>query len=419
MLRRRRILRPQRIVRTIVGPPAVTDPAFTDQNSQVIRFALRAEVQQRTEPIEAVILWLRKWYACTTKSWGSLTSTILVTLFAITFFRFLTKVPILPPVPDLLKVAAVARSFEPLIHYAESGTSQIGELQDTGRAVWDLGESIRVSNMTSTPLIVSQLDELSESLKLLSVELTSFFADVEGDIDGILIVMDWAKRELSVLDALPDTSLSCAFANVHALLSSVGLLEDRSSGLQTTVGKLYTAVFGITSSQRTHQTLQRTFNEFLNVLEENINDELAYSVKLFALFENIDRQFHNLQRTVVREFDTQERLESDLSGLLSGLWSYVMRGNKAATLRKYEKNKNLLATIRSKTNYNKGILTDHNGRLRALKSRVDEQIKGLESTFEYLKEVRQNQRMRVQEARYGNPRRHQMIGDGETIELNV
>ena len=358
-----------------------------------------------------------------------------------TFFRVLTKTPTLPPVPDLLKVAAVARSFEPLIHYAESGTSQIGELQDTGRAVWDLGESIRVSNMTSTPMIVSQLDELSESLKLLSVELTSFFADVEGDIDGILIVMDWAKRELSVLDALPDTSLACAFANVHSVLSSVGVLEDRSTGLQTTAGKMYTAIFGITSSQRTHQTLQRTFNEFLNVLEENINDELNYSTKLFALFESIDRQFYNLQRTVVREFDTQERLESDLSGILSGLWSMVMRGNKAATLRKYEKNKNLLATIRSKTTHNKGILTEHNGRLRALKSNlenlrkklvsplvqtaangllgVDEQIKGLESTFEYLKDVRQKQRLSVQQARYGHSRRHQTIGDGEIIGMNA
>lgn len=347
----------------------------------------------------------------------------------------------LPPVPDLLKVAAVARSFEPLIHYAESGTSQIGELQDTSRAVWDLGESIRVSNMTSTPMIVSQLDDLSDSLRLLSVELTSFFADVEGDIDGILIVMDWAKRELTVLDALPDSALACAFANVHSLLSTAGVLESRSTGLQTTAGKLYTAVFGITSSQRTHQTLQRTFNEFLNVLEENINDELIYSAKLFTLFENIDRQFQNLQRTVVREFDTQERLESDLSGVLSGLWSYVMRGNKAATLRKYERNKNLLATIRSKTTYNKGILTEHNDRLWALKSNlenlrkklvsplvqtaangllgVEEQIKGLESTFEYLKEVRQQQRLSVQEVRYGHPRKHHSIGNGEVIGLDV
>lgn len=88
------------------------------------------------------------------------------------------------PVPDLVKVAGIARSFEPLIYYSENGVAQVGDLQATGVAVWDLGESVRLSNLTSAPIIVKELDELSDSLKMLAIELTKFFANVDGDVDG-------------------------------------------------------------------------------------------------------------------------------------------------------------------------------------------------------------------------------------------
>ncbi|KAL9103386.1 MAG: hypothetical protein Q9163_001562 [Psora crenata] len=401
-----------------------------------IRFALRAEVQQRTEPIDAAISWLHRYWHRTSKSWTSLSSTMMMLVLAMTTVRLLTSTPTLPPVPDLVKVAGLARSFEPLIFYSENGVRQIGDLQETGVAVWDLGESVRSANMTSAPLIVSELDGLSESLKGLSIELTKFFANVDGDIDGILIVMDWAKRELSALDNYPSSSLSRAFANVHSLLSFVGLLENRSTGLQTPIGELFTALFGSTRSQRTHQTLHRTFNEFLGVLEESINAELTYSTALFAMFENIDRQFLNLQRTVIRESDTQERLETEF---LSSLWSRIAGPNRG-TLRKYEKNKNLLASVRLKTTQNKSLLVEHNGKLVALKGNletlrrklmsplvskvdgarlsVEEQVRGLEGTYEHLRRVREKQKGRVLEVLYGAGGRRNSLGreDGAGID---
>ena len=362
----------------------------------------------------------------------------MVALLAISFLRMLTQTPYLPPVPDLVKVAGLAKSFEPLVFYSEHGVRQIGDLQETGVAVWDLGESVRSSNMTSAPLIVNELDGLSESLKGLAIELTKFFSNVDGDIDSILIVMDWAKRELSVLDHYPSTSISCAFANVHSLLSSVGLLENRSTGLQTPIGKLFTTLFGTTKSQRTHQTLHRTFNEFLGVLEESINAELTYSTVLFALFENIDRQFLNLQRTVIRESDSQERLESEV---LSSMWSRVMGPNQHM-LRKYDKNKKLLASVRLKTTQNKSLLVEHNGKLHALKGNlealrrkllsplvskvdggsrmlgVEEQILGLESTYEHLAGVREKQKARMLEVLYGAGGRRAMLGREESTGID-
>jgi hypothetical protein len=243
---------------------------------------------------------------------------------------------------------------------------------------------------------------------------------------SILIVMDWAKRELSQLSSVPPSPLNSAFDNLHSLLSRIGVFE--TSGVPNRIGKLATDLFGQTGTQRTRRTLQRTFNEFLSVLEESITNELAYSTALFSLFESIDRQFLNLARTVIRESDQQERLESDL---LASLWTRVL-GSNSANLRKFEKNRQLLSNVREKTVRNKHILVDHNGKLLTLKANletlrkklvsplvrsdnsstlsVEEQIRGLDGTYEHLSGVRERQKGKLMEMLYGAGSRRVGIG---------
>ncbi|EHK99579.1 hypothetical protein M7I_4546 [Glarea lozoyensis 74030] len=316
--------------------------------------------------------------------------------------------PISAPVPDLVKVAGLAKAFEPLIYYSENGAYQIDDLHQTGVAVWDLGESIRSTNMTSGPIIAQELDELSESLKQLAVSLTTFFANVDGDVDAILIVMDWSRLELAQIQSSHPSAITAAFDNMHDFLSRTGLLEN-GSGDPTRLGVFTTRVFGLTNPQQTRQTLQRTFTEFLNILEESINSELKHSLALFALFEAIDKQFHNLARTVVRELSAQEAAQEDM---LSSLWTKILGAN-ASTLQKFERNKKHLANIRAKTLMNKSVLMEHNGKLLALKANleslrrklisplvrangssltIEAQIRGLEEVSSYLGAVRQKQK---------------------------
>lgn len=391
-----------------------------------------------------------------TKTRTSTMMSALIAFISIMLLRALFLPPLPLPVPDLVKLSGLARSFEPLIYYSENGVQQIGALQETGVAVWDLGESVRGTNMTSAPIIVHELDELSETLKALSLELTRFFANVDADIDSILIVMDWAKRELEALTSQPANTLpSVLYDNFHSFLSRVGALEavpspgvgngDTMTPTPTRLGEVVTTFFGTTRSQRTHQTLLRTFNEFLSVLEESINAELSHSTALFALFESIDRQFLNLQRTVVRESDAQERAEGEM---LSSLWTRII-GPNAAAVRKYEKNRHLLSNVRQRTVANKHLLMDHRGKLLTLKVNletlrrklvsplvrkndsvdfgllgngdmarrrttagtggisgavemvIEGQIKGLEGAYDYLRGVREKQKAKLMEMVYG------------------
>ena len=157
---------------------------MTKRPSIDIRFAIRADVQHRTEPIEAVVNFLRGHYANLTGTWSSTFATAFLALLALSIIQSLFQPPARRPVGDLVKVAGIARSFEPLIYYSENAVSQSQDLQATSVAVWDLGESVRISGMRDAESIVADLDSLSETMKMLSLEMTKFFARVDGDIDG-------------------------------------------------------------------------------------------------------------------------------------------------------------------------------------------------------------------------------------------
>ena len=331
-----------------------------------------------------------------------------------------------------------------MIYYSENGIARIDELQETGTAVWDLGESMRAANMTSSPIIVSELDNLSDSLKGLAHELTDFFAAVDGDVDNIILVMEWAKRELAQLTSTPSSPVSSALHNLHSIFATLGMLSDPNTpGSQPTLLDMaLSSLIARTPASRTRLTLERTFTELLSTMEETINSELSHTSALFALFADIDNQFLNLQRSTVRELDTQERLEGDL---LSSLWTRALGSNRSK-LKKYEKNKRLLQSVRDRTVANKNLLLEHNDKLRALKGSlenlrrrlvgplfkgssaaedrragavgsagstvgIEAQVEGLESTYVYLRGVRESQRGRVYEKLYGRrARREGVIG---------
>ena len=210
---------------------------------------------------------------------------------------------------------------------------------------------------------------------------------------------------------------------MHAMLAKTGLLEN-ADGLPSKADKLLTSLLGQPTTRRNKRVLQQTFSEFLSVLEESIVSELKHAQILFGLFEAIDHKFHNLQRATARENDKQEREEDEM---LSSLWSRLM-GASAHKLKKFDRNKKLLATVRARTVHNKHVLTDHNSKLLQLKSNleilrqklvsplvrrndssalsIEEQIAGLDGTYQYLSDVREQQKRKHMEAVYAAGSRH-------------
>ncbi|PHH86339.1 hypothetical protein CDD83_10385 [Cordyceps sp. RAO-2017] len=392
--------------------------ALPSQPENYIRFAVRAEVLQRTRPIESAIMFLQKQYHALTSSWTTVLTSLLVAVLSISTAKMLVKPAAPRPVGDLVKVAGLARSFEPLIYFSEPAVAHVRDLQSTSIAIWDLGESVRISGMADAGTIVQSLDAISETMKKLVLDLTRFHTHVDGDIDAILNVMDWAKLHLNRLNTRPPPShLSHAYDNMHNLLSDAQVLED-ASGEPTRLGRLTTAVFGMSNPQREQRMVQRLFTAFISTLEEAIQDELEHSVSLFALFDDIDDHFLKLARHVAHESSTQDEFHAEL---LSGLWARML-GPRAAELRKFERNRALLHDVRSKTVRNKGNLVSHHGKLLTLKSSLEslrgklashlvrglnsstltleDQIRGVAGVRDYLSDIRRRQKTKVMETLY-------------------
>ncbi|KAL9059498.1 MAG: hypothetical protein Q9162_001196 [Coniocarpon cinnabarinum] len=400
-----------------------------DRTSNYVRFSVRADVQHRTDPLDALLLY---WHRCT-KTWSSLffsaVSALSIALIAI----HITRKPSHGPGPDLIQATGLARSFEPMILYAEHGSKQVSALHDTSIAVWDLGESVRLSNMTSAPIIVAELDALSSSLQSLGDELTTFFATINGDLDNILLAMEWAYRELSHTIDRDPSQISGVIDNLSHL--SVSL----SRGVLPHFSPIVHELLGLQNSYHGQRlVLARTFTEYLATFEDCVSGELTHAQNIFALFSATEKQFTNLQRAIAREASTQETL-SDAE--LATLWSKLFgrSSSSMSRLRKFERNKDLLGGLRDRTVGRKKELSQANSHILSMKTSLDtlrrslmsplikaentssagirEQIEGVAGTWRALKGVRERQKQGFLGALMGSERRLPTIGEevGEIV----
>lgn len=238
--------------------------------------------------------------------------------------------------------------------------------------------------------------------------------------------MEWAKRELESIHGPKAGMLDTVIGNLHGALSKVGVLE--SNGAPTAVGKVVNEVLGQTTQQRSKATLQRTFDYLLSTLEENITNELARANVLFQLFESVDRQFHNLHRSVAKEEDS---LSTKKDEFLASMWRSTI-GNKLK-IKKYEKNLKLLKSVRASTLSNKSELKSHIQIINSVKDQLDkarknlisplirraqsnsvgleQQLNDLSGTYNFLNGLRQTQKQKVRNQLWGGePKRRITIG---------
>ncbi|KAF2193476.1 hypothetical protein K469DRAFT_712236 [Zopfia rhizophila CBS 207.26] len=392
-----------------------------------VRFAIRGETLFRTAPIEDTISSVADGIKMFTRSRFN----IILAVMAILLSWVLLQPWNVSLIPDVANVAGMAKQFEPLIYASENVIPRSRELAEASIAVQDLGESVRATNMSASTVIIDQLDDLGDNLKVLSEKLTSFFTNVDGDMDSILITMEWAKRELESIQGPKVGMIDIVIGNVHGALSKVGVLER--NGAPTPIGRVVNDVMGQTTQQRSKATLQRTFDYLLSTLEENIANELARADVLFQLFEKVDRQFQNLHRSVAKEEDS---LSTKMDEFLASMWRKSL-GNKLK-IKKYERNLKLLKSVRASTLANKSELKGHIQVINSVKDQLDkarknlisplirraqsnsfgleQQLADLSGTYGFLKGLRETQKHKVLQQLWADPKKRVTISTGKGDE---
>lgn len=145
----------------------------------VVRFAIRGETLFRTAPLEDTISTFANGMGVFTRTRRNVLMTVLTVLFSwVLLHPWNTTL-----IPDVANVANMAKQFEPLMYASENVIPRSRELAEASIAVQDLGESVRATNMSASTVIIDQLDDLGDSLKVLSEKITSFFTNVDGDMD--------------------------------------------------------------------------------------------------------------------------------------------------------------------------------------------------------------------------------------------
>jgi hypothetical protein len=145
-----------------------------------VRFAVRGETLFRTAPIEDAMSLFVRGVQVFTRSKFNLFST----MFVIILSWALTQSWTVGLIPDVANVANLAKQLEPLMYASENVIPRSRELAEASIAVQDLGESVRATNMSASTVIIEQLDDLGDSLKVLADKMTSFFTNVDGDMDS-------------------------------------------------------------------------------------------------------------------------------------------------------------------------------------------------------------------------------------------
>lgn len=246
-------------------------------------------------------------------------------------------------------------------------------------------------------------------------------------MDSILITMEWAKRELQSIKGPKVGMIDTVIGNIHGGLSRIGVLER--NGEPTAIGRVVNDVVGHTTQQRSKATLQRTFDYLLSTLEENIANELGRADVLFQLFESVDRQFHNLHRSVAKEEDS---LATKKDEFLASMWRNTI--NNKMKIKKYEKNLKLLKDVRASTLTNKSELKSHIQIIHSVKDQLDkarknlisplirraqsnsfgleQQLSDLSGTYGFLKGLRETQKHKVLQQLWGEPKKRVSISTG-------
>ncbi|CUS12068.1 unnamed protein product [Tuber aestivum] len=218
---------------------------------------------------------------------------------------------------DFPRLINLQASFEDILENSAGGSSMALDLKNSEVAVRDLSMLVRVSKLVNRDELSEKLDDFVQSAKQTSRSLTRFGSRVNGVVDSLLAMDEFAIRSLENADSPP------------SIVSAVSKII---------LAPLYFIVPH--NPQKTESSILKAFLQASATMDTSIQRLILEAELVLRDLDDLENRLSTIQDMASRE---DSLIEEKHQEALAELWS-ILGGNRRK-LANFASHRNLLANI--------------------------------------------------------------------------
>ena len=226
------------------------------------------------------------------------------------------------PIPqtDFPKLINLQASFEDILENSAGGNSMALDLKNSEVAVRDLSMLVRVSRLVNKDELSERLDDFVQSAKQASRGLTRFGSRVNGVVDNLLAMDEFAIRSLE------NVQLSSTMAEFPSIASAVS--------------RIVLAPLYIISPPKTESSILKTFLQASATMDTSIQRLILEAELVLRDLDDLENRLSTIQDMASREDSVIQEKHQEV---LAELWSFL--GGNKRKLANFASHRSLLANI--------------------------------------------------------------------------
>ena len=220
---------------------------------------------------------------------------------------------------DFPRLINLQASFEDILENSAGGNSMALDLKNSEAAVRDLSMLVRVSKLVNRDELSERLDDFVQTAKQASRGLTRFGSKVNGVVDSLLAMDEFAIRSLEGVQ-LPDPHpITSAVSRI--VLAPLHLIISRDP-------------------QKTESSILKTFLQASATMDTSIQRLILEAELVLRDLDDLENRLSTIQEMASREDSVIQEKHQEV---LAELWSFL--GGNRRKLANFSSHRSLLANI--------------------------------------------------------------------------
>ncbi|KAG0640912.1 hypothetical protein HOY80DRAFT_883988 [Tuber brumale] len=228
------------------------------------------------------------------------------------------------PQTDFPKLINLQASFEDILESSSGGSSMALDLKNSEVAVRDLSMLVRASKLVNRNELSERLDDFVQTAKQTSRSLTRFGSRVNGVVDSLLAMDEFAIRSLEnaqLSSTTTDSPPSIASAVSRIVLAPLHVLVPRNQ-------------------QKTESSILKAFLQASTTMDTSIQRLIIEAELVLRDLDDLENRLSTIQDMASREDSVIREKHQEV---LAELWSFL--GGNRRKLANFASHRSLLANV--------------------------------------------------------------------------